>query len=102
MQPVDLDAMQRAEFEMVERDPHRRALTAASFRGHLARPLGGPPTIRRAVAEVVNIAYFNRLEENAAPLAQAEYLLFGKPGEPFLAHVISRPRDFEQILSVNL
>jgi hypothetical protein len=102
---VRMYTMQPDEFEMVEldpRNPRRRALTGAIFRGHLERPPGQSPIIRRAAAEVVSILYFNRLEEDAAPLAQLEYMLFGKGKELFLAHLISRPPDFDQILSVEV
>jgi hypothetical protein len=102
---VRMYTLQPDEFEMVEldpRNPRRHALTGAIFRGHLERPAGQRPIIPRAVAEVVNIVYFNRLEEHAAPLPQLEYLLFGKGNELFLAHVISRPPDFDQILSVKV
>jgi hypothetical protein len=95
--------MQPDEFEMVELDPRhprRHALSGSIFRGHLER--GGEVIIPRAVAEVVSTVYFNRLEENAPALAQLEYLLFGKPPELFLAHVITRPPDFDQILSVTV
>jgi hypothetical protein len=33
-------------------------------------------------------------------MAELEYLLFGKGNESFLAHLITRPPDFDQILSV--
>jgi hypothetical protein len=92
-------------FEMVELDPQhptRHALTGAIFRGHLERPIGQEPIINRAVAQVMNIVYFHEFEENAKPLAQLEYLLFGKAPELFLAHVITRPPDFDQILSVTV
>lgn len=88
-------------FEMVEldpRDPKRRALTGTIFRGHLER--GGQPIIESATAQVLRIVYFHKFEEDAQPLDQIEYLLFGKAPELFLAHVITRPPDFDQILGV--
>ena len=91
-------------FEMVELDPHhprRQALTGAIFRGHLERP-GRKRIIDRAVANVVNIVYFHAFEQDAPPLAQLEYLLFGKAPELFLAHIITRPPDFDQILAVTV
>ncbi len=91
------------KFEMVELDPRhprRHSLTGTVYRGHLER--GGKPLIDRAVAQVVNIVYFHQFERNAKPLAQLEYLLFGKAPEFFLAHVITRPPDFDQILSVTV
>ena len=90
-------------FEMIEFDPHhakRHTLTGAIFRGHLER--GGEQIIDRAVAHVVNTVYFHEFDQNAKPLADLEYLLFGKTPELFLAHVITRPPDFDQILSVTV
>lgn len=90
-------------FEMVELDPKhptRHSLTGAIFRGHLER--GGQPIIDRGVAQVVNTVYFHEFDPKAQPLAQLEYLLFGKTPELFLAHVITRPPDFDQILSATV
>jgi hypothetical protein len=90
-------------FEMVEFDPQharRHTLTGEIFRGHLERR--GKRIISRAVVQVVNTVYFHEFDPNAEPLAQLEYLLFGKTPELFLAHVITRPPDFDQILSVTV
>jgi hypothetical protein len=90
-------------FEMVDLDPqHPRcsALTGDIFRGHLER--GGQDIIQGATAQVVNIVYFREFDPNAQPLDQLEYLLFGKAPDLFLAHVITRPPDFDQILGVRV
>jgi hypothetical protein len=50
----------------------------------------------------VNTVYFHAFDPSAQPLAQLEYLLFGKAPDVFLAHVITKPPDFDQILSVTL
>ncbi len=92
-------------FEMVELDPQhprRTALTGDIFRGHLERPFGRPPIIRAATAQVVSTVYFHEFDPNAQPLDQLEYLLFGKAPDLFLAHVITRPPDFDQILGVTV
>ena len=90
-------------FEMVELDPRhpkRHTLTGTIFRGHLERD--GEQIIDRATAQVMNTVYFHEFDPNAEPLAQLDYLLFGKAPELFLAHVITRPPDFDQILAVTL
>lgn len=95
--------MSPAAFEMIELDPQqpRRAqLTGDIFRGHLER--GGQRIIRDATAEVMNIVYFHEFDPNAQPLDQLEYLLFGREPELFLAHVITRPPDFDQIIGVTI
>jgi hypothetical protein len=100
---VRMYTMSPEAFEMVEFDPQhqkRHSLTGTIFRGHLER--GGEPIVEGAVAQVVNVVYFHGFERDAQPLAQLEYLLFGKAPELFLAHVITRPPDFDQILSVTV
>jgi hypothetical protein len=90
-------------FEMVELDPQhprRSVLTGDIFRGHLER--GGEVIIPRAEAQVVNIVYFHKFDPNAQPLDQLEYILFGQAPDLFLAHVITRPPDFDQILGVTI
>jgi len=95
--------MQPDAFEMIEFDPQhpkRHSLTGAIFRGHLER--GGKRIIDRAVAQVVNTVYFHAFDPNAASPAQLDYLLFGRAPELFLAHVITKPPDFDQILAVTI
>jgi hypothetical protein len=100
---VRMYTMCPAPFAMVELDPEdptRTTLLGDIFRGHLER--GGEPIIRRATAEVVNTVYFHGFEPDAEPLDELEYLLFGKEPDVFLAHVITRPPDFDQILGVKV
>ncbi|HEX9987458.1 MAG TPA: hypothetical protein VGE45_03145 [Chloroflexia bacterium] len=101
--------MEPLEFEIAELDPQRpkrRILTGKIYRGHLER--GGeqiiPPDEDHPLVEahVENIIYFREFDPNAQPLDELEYLLFGKGQELFLAHAITRPPDFDQILSVNI
>jgi hypothetical protein len=95
--------MQPDAFEMIEFDPQqpkRHSLTGSIFRGHLER--GGEPIIDSVIVEVVNTVYFHEFDPQAEPLAQLEYLLFGKRPELFLAHVITRPPDFDQLLAVTI
>jgi hypothetical protein len=90
-------------FEMVELDPQisrRTTLTGDIYRGHLER--GGVAIITCADARIVNTVFFHEFDPNARPLDQLEYLLFGKEPDLFLAHMITRPPDFDQILAVTL
>jgi hypothetical protein len=98
---VRMYTMSPEPFEMVEldpQDPRRAALTGDIFRGHLER--GGQPIIRATTAEVVRIVYFHEFDPDARPLDALEYLLFGEVPDLFLAHLITRPPDFDQILGV--
>ena len=49
---------------------------------------------------VTRVIHFRKFDPAAPKLAQLEYLLFGKGTELFLAHLITKPPDFDQILSV--
>jgi hypothetical protein len=87
--------------DLVSTDPTRRRESFAGtvFRGHFERPG------RRAIAEgvtasVKRVVYFQEFDPKAEARAQAEYILFGKGDERFLAHVITRPPDFDQVLAV--
>jgi hypothetical protein len=95
--------MSPERFEMIAFDPQHpkiNTLKADIFRGHLER--GGIPIIEAATVHVESIVYFHEFERNAEPLDQLEYLLFGKAPDLFLAHVITRPPDFDQILGVTI
>ena len=47
---------------------------------------------------VTRVIHFRKFEPGAAGLSQLEYLLFGKANELFLAHSITKPPDFDQVL----
>lgn len=92
-------------------DPNGSALKKfrgnALIRGHLER--GGtsfigdfenPPKGGAFDVNVVNVVHFHEFDPNAAKPAKLEYLLFGKGSELFLAHSITKPNDFDQIISI--
>jgi hypothetical protein len=49
---------------------------------------------------VTRVIHFRKFDPAAAKPSQLEYLLFGRGAERFLAHVITRPPDFDHILAV--
>jgi hypothetical protein len=72
------------------------------FRGHLEKggtPIEGLEGVSVNVKRVVHFREFNPRDGKPAHL---EYLLFGKPDELFLAHLIRKPPDFDQVLSVKI
>ena len=82
------------------------------FRGHFERggqplplPTAGqlaatkPPEVKAAVDRII---HFRKFSPEGPPLPQLEYLLFGKGTECFLAHFITTPPDFDQILAVKV
>jgi hypothetical protein len=87
--------------------PHRSSFKGTPFRGHFERggealPIaaaGNPPTVG---AKVTRVVHFRKFDPEADQLPQLAYLLFGKGKELFLGHLITRPPDFDQILSVKV
>jgi hypothetical protein len=98
-------------FVLSHLDPKGKALKkfrgSALIRGHLER--GGksfigdfenPPEGGAFDVNVVNVVHFHEFDPKAAKPATLEYLLFGKSSELFLAHLITKPNDFDQIISI--
>jgi len=89
--------------------PRRSRFNAEIYRNHFERPNKAHPEapmpvqLPDAVVQVTNVVLFRQLDtyRQAPPLLpRLEYFLFGKVQELFLAHVITQPPDFDQILSV--
>jgi hypothetical protein len=80
------------------------------FRGHLERdsePFIGftgrkPPAAGVFDVNVKRVIHFHQFDLKATRPARLEYLLFGKGAELFLAHFITNPDDFDQIISVKI
>ena len=71
------------------------------FRGHFER--GGIAITGDDVeAMVERILYSRRLVASDPALAERRYVMFGSPSEPFLAHVITRPPDFDQVTAIEI
>ena len=98
-------------FVLSHLDPKGTALKkfrgSALIRGHLER--GGksfigdfenPPEGGAFDVNVVNVVHFHEFDPKATKPATLEYLLFGKNSELFLAHLITKPNDFDQIISI--
>lgn len=89
--------------EIAPTDPDSLPSTSFSgtvVRGHFER--GGTPILRDVTADIAQVIHFRRFDPQARPLDHLEYLLFGKGEERFLAHLITKPPDFDQILSVDV
>ena len=77
-----------------------KSFAATIFRGHLERdgePIQGLEDAVVNVNKVVHARKFDPLQEKPP---QLEYILFGKGDDLFLAHLITRPPDFDQIIGV--
>src|SRR5215213_6375157 len=80
--------------------PPRRSFNGTIVQGHFER--GGTPIAEDVVVEVTNIVHFRVFDPDAQGLPELRYLLFGKGSELFMAHLITKPPDFDQVLSVKV
>lgn len=86
--------------------PIRQAFAGTIFRGHFEdfheheRP--GPEILQNVVARVLRPLLFRKFDPHGARPPGLGYFLFGAADELYLAHVISRPPDFDQIIAVEL
>jgi len=98
-----------AEFVLGRVDPKGKALRKfrgnAIFRGHLEREherIIGRENVSSFDVNVQNVVHFHKFDPKGTKPTHLEYLLFGKGPELFLAHFITLPDDFDQIVSVNI
>jgi len=108
---VKMYTLNPEDFVLSNLDPKGVALKkfrgSALVRGHLER--GGksfigdferPPEGGAFDVNVVNVVHFHEFDPGQAKPSKLEYLLFGKSSELFLAHLITKPNDFDQIISI--
>jgi hypothetical protein len=82
--------------------PELRSFSATVFRGHLERggqPIQGLKNIVVTVSRIVHAEQFDPARDKPAALT---YMLFGTGPEFFLAHTITKPPDFDQIVAITL
>ena len=103
-----------ADFVLPDLDPTgssplRRFRGNALVRGHLERggtafigDFDNPPDGGAFDVKVVNVVHFHKFVPGALKPTQLQYILFGKGPETFLAHLITAPPDFDQIMSVRV
>lgn len=90
------------------RHPRRRSFKGRIFSQHFERPNPSRPDapehfqLGTATVNVEHVVYFQEFDPQAQPLPQLEYLLFGKGEQLYLAHRITRPPDFDHVLSVRV
>jgi hypothetical protein len=91
--------------------PLRSSFPGNIWRGHFEAsppmehsvPQGQPvPGLDNTSIRVANVILFRKLDPYAQALPRLTYVLFGKAQELFLAHVISQPPDFDQVLGVEV
>ena len=91
--------------ELVSSEPQHKPLRSfkakAIFRGHLERD-DSVPILQDVEVSVKRVSHFREFDPKAKKSPQLAYLLFGKGQELFLAHLITAPPDFDQILAVKV
>src|SRR4029077_12573926 len=80
------------------------SFTANIYRGHFEQFPNQRAKDAARIGQSVNVTvtrviHFRKFDPAAAKPAQLEYLLFGKGAELFLAHLITSPPDFDQVLA---
>ena len=111
---VKMYTLKPAEFVLGRVDPKGEGVKKfrgkALFRGHLERPgkrvimgvAGDDPEDGSFDVNVKNVVHFHKFDPKGTKPTHLEYLLFGKGPELFLAHFITLPDDFDQIVSVKI
>ena len=79
----------------------RRSFKGTVFRGHFERD-GKVAVLKDVDVTVKNVVHFREFDPKAARLGKLEYFVFGKGGELFMAHLITSPPDFDQMVAVEL
>lgn len=77
------------------------SMSGTIVRGHFER--GGIAISSANVqARVTRVLYARQFTANASDPESLDYLLFGAPGDAFLAHLIKRAPDFDQVCAAKL
>jgi hypothetical protein len=84
------------------RPPARSSFKATLFRGHLERGATVVDGFKNFDVKIKRVIYAQELDGTRTKPDKLTYLLFGRPGELFLAHRITTPPDFDQIISVKI
>jgi hypothetical protein len=82
--------------------PRQTTLKAKLFRNHLEQEQTNPEVIASGEVRIKRIVHARWYDPDAQPLSNLEYILFGKGKETYLAHFITRPPEFDQLLGVKV
>jgi len=75
---------------------------ASVFRGHLEKGGEVVPGLDDIKVRVNRVIHFRKFDPKGSKSADQKYLLFGSAQESFLAHYITKPPDFDQVMSVKV
>ena len=79
--------------------PNLSTLRGALFRNRFDQETG-VEIAPDVVVNIKNVIHGRKFDPAAAELKSLEYIALGKPGEIYLAHLITRPPDFDHIVRV--
>jgi hypothetical protein len=83
--------------------PQETTFVGPLFRGHYERRQTNPQKIVSGVTvHVKNVIFGRRFIQDAQQPKNLEYILFGRGGDVFVAHAITSPPDFDQLIQVTL
>lgn len=68
--------------------------------GHFEQ--GGQAILDDVTFDVGRVVYFREFQLGGEPLGEQSYVIFGRGGEAFAAHLLSAPPDFDQMLAVEV
>ena len=77
-----------------------RLAASSIVRGHFEQ--GGVPILEDVNFDIGRVVYFREFFLGGEKLADQNYLIFGRGGESFGAHLLSAPPDFDQLLSLEV
>ena len=83
-------------------NPALSSFRATVFRGHFERSSKEINGLEDVVVDVKRVVHAHKFDPSANKPEKLQYFLFGKGDELFLAHLITKPPDFDQILSVKI
>lgn len=83
--------------------PRRDSLQADLYRDHVEKNNPMKERIARGLnVHISDIVHARDYDADAQPLENLEYLVFGSGTDTYLAHFITRPPDFDQIIAVSI
>lgn len=89
--------------QLVTPEPGQECLcefTGELYRGHFERD--GHTLLSEVTVVIDHVVHFRQFDPDAEKPVAQHYLLFGKGEECFLAHLITRPPEFDQVVSARL
>lgn len=87
-------------FVLPEMIANPRPFQASLYRGHFER--GGKQIVAKFTVTIKKVIYFEKLDAKGARPKNLTYVLFGTPGDAYVAHVIAARPDFDHVVAVKL